>query len=139
MKKKKAFNILFVAWWWNTLYLIGGSKWKKSKTWEERRNRYESYHSWAAALMVWKVIDFLHLIKNIMLTPESHSEPSQTSKVELFVKIVNSSKSLIVFARSSILDDWFGSEYVCFVCKKRAFCFYFLLEKKHWWGKQRIR
>ena len=88
---------------------------------KERRNRYESYRSWAVALMVWKVIDFLHLIKNIMLTPESHSEPSQTSKVELFVKIVNGSKSLIVFARSSILDDWFGSEYACFVRKKEHF------------------
>ena len=106
---------------------------------KEIRNRYESYRSCSVALMVWKVIDFLHLIKNIMLTPESHSEPSQTSKVELFVKIVNGSKSLIVFARSPILDDWFGFEYTCFVRKKRAFRFYFLLEKKHRWGKQRIR
>ena len=55
--------------------------------------------------MASKVIDFSHLIKNIMVTPESHSEPSQTSKVELFAKIVKGSKSLIVFAGSSILDD----------------------------------
>ena len=64
-----------------------------------------------------------------MVTPESHSEPIQTSKVELFAKIFNGSKSLIIFARRSILDDWFGSEYACFVRKKRAFRFYFLLEK----------
>ena len=64
-----------------------------------------------------------------MVTPEPHSEPSQTSKVELFAKIVNGSKSLIAFTRRSILDDWFGSEYACFVCILRAFSFYFLLEK----------
>ena len=71
--------------------------------------------------MVWKVIDFSHLIKNIMVTPEFHSEPSQTSKVELFAKTVNGSELLIVFARSSILDDWSGSEYACFVHKKEHF------------------
>ena len=64
-----------------------------------------------------------------MVTPEPHSEPSQTSKVELFAKIVNGSKSLIAFTRRSILDDWLGSEYACFVCILRAFSFYFLLEK----------
>ena len=72
---------------------------------KERRNRYESYRPWAVALMASKVIDFSHLIKNIMVTPESHSEPSQTSKVDLFAKIVSGSKSLIVFSRSTILDD----------------------------------
>ena len=40
-----------------------------------------------------------------MVTPESHSEHIQTSKAELFAKIVNGSKPWIVFARSSILDD----------------------------------
>ena len=88
---------------------------------KERRNLYENYRSWAVTPMVWKVIDFLHLIKNIMVTLEPCSEPSQTSKMELFAKVVNSSKSLIVFARSSILDDWFGSEYACFVRKKQHF------------------
>ena len=88
---------------------------------KEKRNRYESYRSWAVALMVWKLIDFSHLIKNIMVTPESHSEPSQESKVDLFAKTVSGPKSLIVFARSSILDDWFGSEYACFVHKKEHF------------------
>ena len=56
-----------------------------------------------------------------MVTPEFHSEPSQTSKVELFAKTVNGSELLIVFARSSILDDWSGSEYACFVHKKEHF------------------
>ena len=88
---------------------------------KERRNRYESYHAWAVALMMWKVIDISHLIKNIMATPESHPELSQTSKVELFAKKVNGSKSLIVFASSSILDDWFGPEYACFVRKREHF------------------
>ena len=56
-----------------------------------------------------------------MVRPESHSEPSQTTKVELFAKIVNGSKSLIVFAGSSFLDDWFGSKYACIVRKKEHF------------------
>ena len=97
---------------------------------KERRNRYESYRSWTVALIVWKVIDFSHLIKNIMVThSESHSEPSQTSRVELFTKIVNGSKSLIVFARSFILDDWLGSEYACFV-RKIEHSFLFPFRKK---------
>ena len=117
-----AFNILFDVWWWNILYLIGGSKWKKRKTWEERKKK----PIWKLPLLGscsngMKGDRFFHFIKNIMVTHESHSEPSQTSKVRLFAKIINGLKSLIVFARSSILDDWFGSEYVCFVRKKEHF------------------
>ena len=37
-----------------------------------------------------------------------HSEPSQTSKMELFAKIVNGLKPLTVFVKSSILDVWIG-------------------------------
>ena len=35
---------------------------------------------------------------------EVYSEPSQTSKIECFPKIVNGYKSLIIFVKSSILD-----------------------------------
>ena len=38
-------------------------------------------------------------------------EPYQTSKTELFVKIVNSWKPLTVFAKRFILDIWRSSEY----------------------------
>ena len=34
-----AFNILFEVQWRNILYLIGGSKRKKNKTWEERKKK----------------------------------------------------------------------------------------------------
>ena len=37
-----------------------------------------------------------------------HSEPKQTSKMELFAKVVNGLKSLTVFVKSSILDVWIG-------------------------------
>ena len=35
---------------------------------------------------------------------EVYSEPSQTFKIELYVKMVNSWKSLTIFAKNSILD-----------------------------------
>ena len=42
---------------------------------------------------------------------EYSEEPSQTSTMEHFVKIINSLKPLIIFIKSSILDVWLGSEY----------------------------
>ena len=41
---------------------------------------------------------------------ETYSEPSQTSKMELFVKIVKSWNPLSIFAKSSIIDVWQCSE-----------------------------
>ena len=38
-------------------------------------------------------------------------EPGETSKMELFVKIVNNIKLLTIFTKSSILDIWMGSKY----------------------------
>ena len=38
-------------------------------------------------------------------------ELSQTSKMKLFAKIVNCRKPLTIFAKSSFLDVWLGSEY----------------------------
>ena len=38
-------------------------------------------------------------------------ESSQTSKMEPFVKIVNSIKLLIIFTKGFILDVWLGSKY----------------------------
>ena len=42
---------------------------------------------------------------------ETFSEPSQTSKTELFAKIINNWKPLTIFTKSSILDVRLGSEY----------------------------
>ena len=39
-----------------------------------------------------------------------YSEPCQTSKTELFAKIVNGSQPLTIFANASIVDGWLGSE-----------------------------
>ena len=38
------------------------------------------------------------------------TEPSQTSKMESFVKIVNGLMSIIIFTKNSILDFWLGSK-----------------------------
>ena len=40
-----------------------------------------------------------------------YSEPSQTSKMKRFVKILADSKPLISFAKRVIVDAWHGSEY----------------------------
>ena len=42
---------------------------------------------------------------------EVNSEPSQTSNMDLFAKIINGWKTLTIFAKRSILDIWLGSEY----------------------------
>ena len=38
-------------------------------------------------------------------------ETNQTSKMELFVKIVNAIKSLTIFTKGFILDVWMGFKY----------------------------
>ena len=63
----------------------------------------------------WKL---LHLNNTIM--PEAHAEPSQTHKMELFEKIVNSFQLLTVFSKSFISDAWLGSEYA-FECRFQSF------------------
>ena len=45
-----------------------------------------------------------------LIQPKAHPEPSQKSKIKLFVKIVNYWKSLTIFAKSSILGVWLVSE-----------------------------
>ena len=47
----------------------------------------------------------------ILATAETYTEPSQTSKMELFAKIVNSCKPLTIFAKCFILDTRQCSEY----------------------------
>ena len=37
---------------------------------------------------------------------EVHLEPSETSKIEILVKIVNGFQPLIIFGKSFILDVW---------------------------------
>ena len=54
-----------------------------------------------------------------MKCKEAHLEPSQTSKMDLFAKLVNVSKSLTIFAKSSILDVWQGPEYAPGIQKKK--------------------
>ena len=43
---------------------------------------------------------------------EAYSEPCQTSKMEVFAKIVNSFSFFTIFAKFSILDIWQDSEFV---------------------------
>ena len=45
------------------------------------------------------------------MAAKANSKLCQTSQMELFTKIVKHWKSLIIFAKISILDVWQGSEY----------------------------
>ena len=45
------------------------------------------------------------------MSSEAHSEPNQTSNMDLFAKIVFGWKALTIFAKNSIQDIWLGSEY----------------------------
>ena len=53
-----------------------------------------------------------HQNENTTLSQRRYLEPSQTSKMELFTKINNSSKPLTFSAKSSILDILLGPENV---------------------------
>ena len=46
----------------------------------------------------------LKLVFVIQKNKEPHSEPCQTSKMELFVKIIDSEWQLAKFAKSSVFD-----------------------------------
>ena len=46
-----------------------------------------------------------------MMNTVACSGPNQTSKMELFAKIVYPLKLLTIFAKSSIVDVWLGYKY----------------------------
>ena len=53
----------------------------------------------------------LLLLLSYIYFSEAHSEPSQTSKLKLFVKIVHSRKPLTNFAKRSIIDVRLGYKF----------------------------
>ena len=57
-------------------------------------------------------MDFIHSYVFLLIAPllDPYSEPSQTSKMELFAKLVKGFLPLTVFAKSYILDIWLGFE-----------------------------
>ena len=65
-------------------------------------------------------------ITGFRVASDEYSEPSRTSKLELFSKIVNGWKPLTIFAESFILDVRLGSEYVS---EHYAFSFFFFFWK----------
>ena len=67
-------------------------------------------------------------ITGFRVASDEYSEPSRTSKLELFSKIVNGWKPLTIFAESFILDVRLGSKYVS---EHYAFSFFFFFEKKN--------
>ena len=66
--------------------------------------------------------------------PEAYSEGSETSKVEIFEKIVNSKLPEIIFSKSPILDVRLGSEYAS--TSSFPGMFNVLLGKEVSWGKK---
>ena len=58
-------------------------------------------------LRVWKLFR-----QCVVIYPIASSESSQTSEIEFFAKIVYSWKPWTIFAKSSMLNVWLGSEFV---------------------------
>ena len=56
----------------------------------------------------------------MFLVSEVHSKPTQTSNMELFVKIIICWKESIIFIRSSILDIWLASEHASELLRKKC-------------------
>ena len=53
------------------------------------------------------------------IVSDAYPEHSQTSKMELFVKMDKGCSTLTIFEKSSILDVWLCSEYTSeFSCKQ---------------------
>ena len=55
-------------------------------------------------------VDFIKLVR-FTFKAEAYLEPSQTSKMELFMKTVNDFQLLTNYAKSFVLDVWLGSQY----------------------------
>ena len=51
-------------------------------------------------------VSFFEKVSNGLLSAEAYSEPSPTSKKELFTKIVNRLKPRKFFAKNFIIDFW---------------------------------
>ena len=61
------------------------------------------------------------MIQKDFSKPETHSEPSQTSKMGLLSKIVNGFQLLTTFAKSFILDVSVASECTFANCNAKIF------------------
>ena len=54
----------------------------------------------------------LREVNNGLLSAEGYPEPTQSSEMKLFMEIVDDIKPWMVLVKRSILDTWWGSEYV---------------------------
>ena len=77
--------------------------WKKYKFTKYKEEKYLS--RWQLRLTM---LNSQKLLLKLLVT---FLKPSQTSKMEIVVKIVNGNKLLTIFKKSSILDVWMGSKY----------------------------
>ena len=87
-----------IIYWYHT-YLTDISHWHHSPF-----NSNLSYVTRPTLLLQYFYLKKVNQVKGAL-------ELSQTPKVKLFAKIVNCRKPSTIFAKSSILDVWLGSEY----------------------------
>ena len=92
-------NTVLLDIWWKMLIKfskqIGNSQVKMTERWIQDHAKHLRWSFFCKSL----------------LGEEACSKSCQTSKIELFVKIVKSKKLLTIFVKTSILDVWQGSEY----------------------------
>ena len=68
------------------------------------------YSVFFCSILIFRLKIF-YCIYIVVLISQAYSESCQTSKMEIFVKIVNGLKSLAIFAKNFILDVLQGSKY----------------------------
>ena len=93
----------------NMLNTFPKRKKRRQKKWKEKNRNKNKYQH-----LLWGLFPFFissRIPKNSKLISEAYSEPSWTSKMDLFAKIVNGWTPLTIFAKRSILDVRLGSEY----------------------------
>ena len=96
-----------------------GMKWVNDlETYFSQKYRFQQCYSFPtnrSSIVVQRVfiIQKIHAISweiSLNLSKSgAYSEPYQTSKMELFAKIVNDFQPLTIFAKSSVVDVWQGS------------------------------
>ena len=74
------------------------------------QNTFSQEYLWMAASGYEQLVCLLSAI-NFLLSRDQLRTYSETSKMEFFVKIVNSFQPLTIFAKSSFLYIWLGSQY----------------------------
>ena len=81
------------------------------ENWESMTQIIYRIYEWSFVFLKLNSVILLVIKWDICTAAEAYSEPSHTSKMELFAIIVKGFQPLNSFAKISIIDVWLGSQY----------------------------